>query len=72
MNSLQQKSIPHHGSQVTNLNIFRQYAENHIKERTDVDTENYTFMTRFLQSNENGLPVELYFFITSTVSLGPV
>lgn len=46
---------------LTNIGVFRIYIENYIKSR-DIVNENMTFIVRQLQSNELGLPLEIYIF----------
>lgn len=50
---------------VVNLTLFRQYLENYLRNRSDVN-QGMTIMTRQLQSTPQGLPLELYFFFNGT------
>lgn len=45
----------------TNLGIFRAYLESYIARLPQINN-NLTYMVRYLQPTEKGIPVELYFF----------
>lgn len=47
---------------VINLTLFRRYMEHWLELRDDVVT-NATFLMRQLEPTENGLPIEIYFFL---------
>lgn len=47
---------------VINLTLFRRYMERWLELRNDVVT-NATFLMRQLDPTENGLPIEIYFFL---------
>lgn len=47
---------------VINLTLFRSYTERWLERRDDVVT-NATFLMRQLEPTENGLPIEIYFFL---------
>lgn len=47
---------------VINLTLFRRYMERWLERRDDVVT-NATFLMRQLDPSENGLPIEIYFFL---------
>lgn len=47
---------------VINLTLFRRYMERWLERRDDVVT-NATFLMRQLEPTENGLPIEIYFFL---------
>ena len=47
---------------VINLTLFRRYMEHWLERRDDVVT-NATFLMRQLEPTENGLPIEIYFFL---------
>ena len=49
----------------TNIGVFRKYAEEYLKSRSDISTEQ-TLMVRQLQASEKGLPLEVYCFSTNT------
>lgn len=53
------------GRNLTNIGIFRIYAQNYITNHPKVHGS-LTQMVRQLAPNENGLPLELYFFINDT------
>jgi miniconductance mechanosensitive channel len=55
------KSILLNGRHMTNIGIFRLYAEKYL-EQNPLINKNMTFMVRQLQPNENGLPIEVYAF----------
>lgn len=48
-----------------NLQLLRAYLEHYISQRADVNTR-LTFMVRQLDPTPSGLPVELYFFTSTT------
>lgn len=49
------------GRQLTNIGVFRAYAENYVKSNTDIN-QNMTCMVRQLLPTEKGLPIEIYSF----------
>jgi miniconductance mechanosensitive channel len=49
------------GRQMTNIGVFRVYAEAYLAANPDINTE-MTFMVRHLQSSDSGLPLEIYGF----------
>ncbi len=53
------------GRKMTNLGIFRNYALHYLQNHKMV-SQNETVMVRQLQSNELGLPLEVYCFCTDT------
>lgn len=55
------KSVIINGRQMTNIGIFRLYAEKFL-EGNPLINKDMTFMVRQLQPNENGLPIEVYAF----------
>lgn len=55
------KEILLNGRHLTNIGIFRVYAEKYLEQNPNINTD-MTFMVRQLQPNENGLPVEIYAF----------
>lgn len=55
------KSVLVNGRHMTNIGIFRLYAEKYL-EQNPLINKNMTFMVRQLQPNENGLPIEVYAF----------
>ncbi len=54
---------PHYVNQrhLTNVGTFKKYVENYLQS-TGYVKEGMTFIVRQLQSNEKGLPIEIYFF----------
>lgn len=46
---------------LTNIGTFKKYVENYLQS-TGYVKEDMTFLVRQLQSNEKGLPIEIYFF----------
>ncbi len=46
---------------LTNVGTFKKYVENYLRS-TGFVKEDMTFIVRQLQSNEKGLPIEIYFF----------
>ncbi|KAA6344073.1 Miniconductance mechanosensitive channel YbdG [termite gut metagenome] len=59
-------SVLVNGRRQTNLGVFRAYLSNYLKSRSDI---NHTMMciVRYLHPTEKGIPVELYFFSTTTM-----
>jgi miniconductance mechanosensitive channel len=55
------KSISLNGRQMTNLGLFRRYAETYLSEHPNV-AKNETLMVRQLQPTEMGIPLEIYCF----------
>jgi len=53
------------GRNLTNIGVFRQYAELYLKNHSEIN-ENMTLMVRQLQSNQYGLPLEIYCFAKTT------
>ncbi len=49
------------GRQLTNIGVFRAYAENYVKSNADIN-QNMTCMVRQLLPTEKGLPIEIYTF----------
>ena len=55
------------GSVMTNAQLFRKYLDLYLKQRDDIYSNGkFTFLVRELESNEKGLPIELYVFTTTT------
>ncbi len=46
---------------LTNIGTFKKYVENYLRDK-QIANEDMTFLVRQLQSNERGLPLEIYFF----------
>jgi len=57
---------PANGRRLTNIGLFRNYVIAYLKFRADVHHDNFTFLVRHLQPAEQGLPVEVYVFTTTT------
>lgn len=55
------KEILLNGRRLTNIGIFRIYAQEYLARNPNINTE-MTFMVRQLQPTENGLPLEVYAF----------
>lgn len=55
------KSVLVNGRHMTNIGIFRLYAEKYLEQNPLINKE-MTFMVRQLQPTENGLPIEIYAF----------
>jgi miniconductance mechanosensitive channel len=49
------------GQRLTNIGTFRKYVELYIKDNPNI-RKDMTMIVRQLQSNESGIPIELYFF----------
>lgn len=55
------KSVLINGRHMTNIGIFRQYAEVYIRQNPFINAE-MTYMVRQLQPTQHGLPIEVYAF----------
>ncbi|WP_061869296.1 mechanosensitive ion channel family protein [Prevotella intermedia] len=51
--------------EVVNIGLFRHYIETYLRKRDDVN-KSATLMVRQLEATQNGLPIELYFFLNTT------
>lgn len=51
--------------EVVNIGLFRHYIETYLRKRDDVN-KSATLMVRQLEATQNGLPIELYFFLGTT------
>ena len=58
-------SICVNGRRQTNIGVFRAYLVNYLKSNPNV-SQNMTCMVRQLQPTEQGIPMELYFFASTT------
>ncbi|KAA6345509.1 Miniconductance mechanosensitive channel YbdG [termite gut metagenome] len=58
-------SILVNGWQQTNLGVFRAYLNNYLKNHPQVNHD-MTYMVRHLNPTEKGIPIELYFFSSTT------
>ena len=58
-------SIWVNGRRQTNIGVFRAYLVNYLKSNPNV-SQNMTCMVRQLQPTEQGIPMELYFFASTT------
>ena len=54
------------GRRMTNIGVFRKYAENYLRSHTRV-RQDMTLLVRQLLATENGLPLEIYCFTNTTV-----
>jgi len=59
------KSVQINGRNMTNLGLFRRYAEEYIRRNPHISKE-LTLMVRQLEPSELGIPLELYCFSTDT------
>lgn len=50
----------------TNLALFRQYLTHYLTQHPDIQHQGYTLMTRTLQPDGNGIPLQLYCFTNTT------
>lgn len=55
------KTVLINGRHMTNIGIFRVYAETYLEENPNINTS-MTVMVRQLQATEHGLPLEIYAF----------
>ena len=51
--------------EVVNIGLFRHYIDTYLRKRGDVN-KSATLMVRQLEATQNGLPIELYFFLETT------
>lgn len=51
--------------EVVNIGLFRHYIDTYLRKRDDVN-KSATLMVRQLEATQNGLPIELYFFLNTT------
>ena len=51
--------------EVVNIGLFRHYIDTYLRKRDDVN-KSATLMVRQLEATQNGLPIELYFFLETT------
>ena len=58
-------TIGHDGA-FTNIGLYREYIKSYLNKRGDIQTQDFTFLVRQLQSTETGLPIELYVFTKTT------
>ena len=54
------------GRRMTNIGVFRHYAEAYLKSNTHI-RQDMTLLVRQLPAGEHGLPIEIYCFTTTTV-----
>jgi miniconductance mechanosensitive channel len=59
------KSETINGRNFTNIGVFRQYAELYLRSHKEINAD-MTLMVRQLQSNQYGLPLEIYCFAKTT------
>ncbi|HRY99117.1 MAG TPA: mechanosensitive ion channel family protein, partial [Bacteroidales bacterium] len=55
------QSVVVNGRRQTNLGVFRAYLENYLRNNPHIH-QNMTFVVRHLESQENGIPMEIYVF----------
>ena len=55
------KSLLINGRNLTNIGVFRKYIESYIEQHSAINKD-LMIMTRQLEPNENGLPIEIYAF----------
>lgn len=55
------KEVLINGRHLTNIGVFRIYAEKYLAQNPNVNTD-MTFMVRQLQATEHGIPLEIYCF----------
>lgn len=60
------KSLSINGRNLTNMGLYRQYIKNYLKNHPDIHRE-LLLIVRQLQPTSKGLPLELYFFTSTTV-----
>ncbi len=55
------ESVLVNGRRMTNVGTFRAYLVNYLRNHSKVE-QNMTFLVRYLQPDEKGLPIEIYIF----------
>lgn len=55
------ESVLVNGRRMTNLGVFRKYVENYLLRNPKIN-KNMTFLVRYLQPTEKGIPLEVYVF----------
>lgn len=55
------KSVLINGRHMTNIGVFREYAESYLRQNPNINTK-MTVIVRQLQATEHGLPLEVYAF----------
>ncbi len=55
------ESVLVNGRRMTNLGVFRKYVENYLSRNPKIN-KNMTFLVRYLQPTEKGIPLEVYVF----------
>ena len=63
---LKESGITANARRLTNIGTLRAYIVNYLRGLDTIHQEGMTFLIRQLQPNENGLPIELYIFTTTT------
>jgi miniconductance mechanosensitive channel len=53
------------GRHLTNIGTFRAYIEAYLRAHPQI-SDKFTFLVRQLKPTENGLPIEIYVFTTTT------
>jgi len=59
-------SIMVNGRRLTNVGVFRKYVEEYLRHHPKIHNE-MTFLVRQLQSDDTGLPIEIYVFSTDKI-----
>ncbi|MFA7688156.1 MAG: mechanosensitive ion channel domain-containing protein [Moheibacter sp.] len=59
------RSMPVNGRNMTNIGVFRQYANEYIRQNPNI-RQDMTMIVRQLAPTEHGLPLELYMFSADT------
>lgn len=57
--------LPANQRRLTNIGTFRAYAQAYLNAREDIH-KNMTLLVRQMESNANGIPIEIYCFTTTT------
>ena len=53
------------GRRITNISTFRAYLKEYLKQREDIH-KGLTFLVRQLPAGPQGIPIEIYVFVTTT------
>ena len=59
-------SVPVNGRKLTNIGTFRHYIKNYLSQNRKIRRD-MTLLVRQLQSNEHGIPLQIYVFTDTTV-----
>ena len=65
-NSISESDASQEIRRLTNIGTFRAYVESYLKQNSNLNTDNMTFLVRQLPSSPEGVPIEIYTFTNTT------